>query len=650
MASSLHNLIIAGSIALTSLLPIGSTVGQINYVPQVSTYSANNQGYGGSIIDHSSMSPDNWSTPETVSAPVASIASNGVLSNTVQPNTTPASRPIAPYQPSSNKTLIPPAVQQSYSSPSIPDLNATATRHPLDQIRSLIRQPGNDTQNSVLAGALSTPGQSPLPQSNYGTGGQTGLPLSGSSSRVLSNTSLPALSRQPALQEKIISATGKFDIDPATNPAIRSLPATRSPLTSPITSSPAFGQPRLQVTPGRYPLGINGSPPITPTTNPPVAGNPSPTTYNGLISETGGPQLGSSSYPSVGVSSPAISQPLFQQQSLASSPVFRPDLGHRDPNPTFRGRDHDSGLKMDFEDKKKEYPGLGEILATGRYFGSVSVEYLETAFQNNSAITQLNSTAGRASFARSESFDFDFETAPRLRFGFESKFGPGVELDYFQYDQRSNVSSFTSNGLNSGQLSTGLFGPSSLTTLEAANAGETLAATHGIDIETFSIMFFKEIKFPISRLNGTFGFQYASIFQTLEGRLTNATGDVIGSLRSTSDFRAYGPKFRLEYYRPIGHTKLEFITKVGGGVLFGERDQIVSNTGSPAVNRFGSDELAITGDFYGGVQYKQNTAENRAYYIRLGVTHQTWIGGGTAVDAQETFGLRGFAFEVGFNR
>ena len=360
--------------------------------------------------------------------------------------------------------------------------------------------------------------------------------------------------------------------------------------------------------------------------------------------------LGPSSYPGLGVSSPASSPSFFQQPSLPSSPVFRPDLGHRSPNPTFRGRDHDSGLKMDFEDKKKEYPKLPEILATGRYFGSVSVEYLETAFQNNSAITQFNSTAGRASFASSESFDFDFETAPRLRLGFESKFGPGVELDYFQFDQTSNVSSFTSNGLNSGQLNTGLFGPSSLTTLEAVNAGETIAATHGIDIETLSVMFFKEIKFPISRLNGTFGFQYASIFQTLEGRLTNASGDVIGSLRSTSELRAYGPKFRLEYYRPIGHTKLEFITKVGGGVLFGNRDQIVSNSGSPAVNRFGSDELAITGDFYGGVQYKQNTAENRARYARFGVTHQTWIGGGTAVNAQETFGLRGFAFEVGINR
>ena len=47
---------------------------------------------------------------------------------------------------------------------------------------------------------------------------------------------------------------------------------------------------------------------------------------------------------------------------------------------------------MDFEDKKKEFPGLGETLATGRYFGSVGIEFLEANFQNNSAITQFNSS------------------------------------------------------------------------------------------------------------------------------------------------------------------------------------------------------------------------------------------------------------------
>ena len=628
-----RNLIVAYSLVLACSTLIGSSYGQ-NYGQQASPYSTRTQDYAPSvIIDHSSMSPDSWSAPASTSMPVVSAPAP----NSVFAGTAPEGRSVAPFQTTANNTFTP-TRSQAASTPSIPDLKTTASRQSSNQVKSLIRQP--PLRSASSSNAVGSPFQS----TSFGMGGQSEFVPAAPDPRGLSNTSLPAFGKQSSLPQGNASATGKFDTRLEANRFVGNNSPTTSPVTStPVTGSPAIGQPVTQYAPGRYPLGINGSLPTeTPTIQ--VLPDASATTYQALTN-------GASSHPNYAVPSAATSQAMFQQQPpLAGLPTFRPDLGHRDSNPTFRGRDHDSGLKMDFEDKKKEFPGLGETLATGRYFGSVGIEYLEGAFQNNSAITEFNSTLDQATFVRSESFDFDFETAPRLRLGFESKLGPGVELDYFQYDQNSDVTSFTSNGLNSGQLSSGSFGPSRLTTLEAVNAGETLAATAGIDLETVSVSFFKEIKFPISRLNGMFGFQYASIFQTLEGRLTDAGGNVIGSLRSTSDLRAYGPKFRLEYYRPIGHTKLEFITKVGGGVLFGNRDQFISNTGAPAVNRFSSNELALTGDFYGGVQYKQNTAENRAYFVRLGITHQTWIGGGTAVDAQETFGLRGLAFEAGFNR
>ena len=628
MVSILRNLIVACSLALACLAQTGSVCGQ-TYGQQVASPAASMQNYNsGVIIDHSSMSPDSWSAPATMSTPVVSVkAPSAELPRTIRV----ASKPVTPFQSATNNAFSP-GRSQAGLSPSIPDLNATSTRKATNQIRSLIRQPEVDSENVKLLGNPENVVQAPF-ESAKRVGGLDGLSLETPQPSTLSNTPLPVFNNQSMLPQAITSATGKFDIDPTTNPVINS-------------NLPSAGSPSTQVAPGRYPLGINGGLQTEASAIRVLPDNPS-TTYQALTNET---PVGSTNYPNYGVSSPGMSQPIFQQQPLTGSPTFRPDLGHRSPNPTFRGRDHDSGLKMDFEDKKKEYPGLGEILATGRYFGSASTLFLQPGFQNNSAITQFNSSAAAASFASSASFDFDYETAPRLRLGFESKFGPGVELDYFQFDQGSNVSSFTSNGRNSGQLSTGLFGPSDLTTLEAVNAGETLSAIHSIDVETFSIMFFKEIKFPISRLNGMFGFQYASIFQTLEGELTNAGGAVIGTLRSTSDLRAYGPKFKFEYYRPIGHTNLEFVTAFGGGLLFGERDQIVSNTGAPAVNRFGADEFVVLGDFYGGVQWKKLTAENRAYYVRLGVTHQSWIGGGTAVSAQDNFGLRGFSFEVGLNR
>ena len=628
---------VASGIACICLLLATPVNGQGNYQPNRQLGFSADQ--SNQIIDHSSMSPVSWSAPSVSNAIPFSAPSNTVL-----PPSVPANSPASTFQPPRDtaaavspdsatnyarelaKLVNGSAVAKS-STPSIPDLGAATPQQSSQQFNSLIRQP------ETAAPEPATSRQSTYRLAKFGGGKQAGLPLNAPSS-----PNAASLRNAPSTAAETDIPGAYFDGLPAASSTVT--PATPPPVVSTPDTTPS----------GRHPLSVTSSLPSEPPANQQPA-TPTPPATNGfLVSQPATVQSVEPSYPSVGPADVLFAGPVQSQQTLGGLPNFRPDLGHRSPNPTFRGRDHDSGQKLDFEDKKKEYPGIGEILATGRYFGSVSGLFLQPAFHQNSAITQFNSSAASATFASSEAFDFDYETAPRLRLGFESRFGPGVELDYWQFDEGSNVSTFTSNGRNSAQLSSGLFGPSSLTTLEAVNAGETLSAVHSIDIETFSAMFFKEIKFPISRLNGMFGFQYASIFQELDAELTDAGGSVIGSVRSTSDLRAYGPKFKFEYYRPVGHTKLEFVTAFGGSLLFGERDQIVTNDQTPAVNRFGADEFVITGDFYGGVQWKKLTAENRGYYVRLGVTHQSWIGGGSAVSGQDNFGLRGFAFEVGVNR
>ena len=598
-----RKLIFVCSFVLVCLLITGTVRGQINS--------------GHAIIDHSSMSPDSWSAPPVrnaipfiaPNAVPATAATNGLAERFNFPNDTTVASPRHPLATSGQleKSVLSGPTSPRSASPSIPNLNAATANDFRLQTGSLLRQPGDTVK-------------SPFQQAKYRQSSTASLPSSGSNQDSIPNPFLSGTGTPGAIP---LTNTDKLGFAPT---AENNFPATN------LTHAPTVSSPTVSGTLApndRYPLGINSG---------------------SLLATPESPTLPHADF----IQQPIIQQPVIQQpviqQAINGLPTFRPDLGHRTPNPTFRGRDHDSGLKLDFEDKKKEYPGLGEILATGRYFGSVSALVLQPAFQQNSVITEFNSSASAATFASSQSFDFDYEGAPRLRLGFESRFGPGVELDYWQYDQGSNVSEFTSNGSNSGQLSSGLFGPSTLTTLEAVNAGDRLSAVHSIDIETFSVTFFKEIKFPISRLNGMFGFQYASVFQELDAELTDAGGNITGAIRSTSDLRAYGPKVRFEYYRPIGHTKLEFITAFGGSVLFGERDQIVTNLQTPAVNRFGADEYVLTSDFYGGVQWKKQTAENRGYYARIGITHQSWVGGGSAVSSESNFGLRGFAFEVGLNR
>ena len=183
----------------------------------------------------------------------------------------------------------------------------------------------------------------------------------------------------------------------------------------------------------------------------------------------------------------------------------------------------------------------------------------------------------------------------------------------------------------------------------AFNAGETLTAQHTLNFETGAVSFFKEVELRRIRINGRFGIQYVSVAQNLDGTLVDAAGE-IGTFNSRSDFRGFGPKLTLEYYRPIGHTKLEFITTGTAGVAFGRTDEFVDNPLGQGFSRAGADEFLSNLEFTTGIQFKKNFAENRAIYARLGTAFSTWWGGGTANNPQSDFGLRGFSFDVGYNR
>lgn len=562
----------------------------------------------GEIVDHTSMSPDSWSapipvppnfgypnsrpstTPQTSNS--GSSRENAFDPNALQPDATNTPSLIQSENKSNGRALpqapkIPQLVGPKLgpaSSPSSPFRPSKTTLNPSDSSNEFIL-PSSPLSGSGTGNVESDSLRYPLGQSSGETGdrqGESYLPL---------ETTFSGLSSMP---EQTIESS-----------VPQTTPASPSVIAGGVSNFPSQG----------FPLGVNDV----------VAESASQNPTPGFFRR---PQA-----------------PVGANSMFGVVPNYRPDLGHRNYAVTVRNPGSwDNGEKFDFEDKKKEYPPMSEILATGRYFGSLSLLYLRPAFQNNTAIT-----TSTANFSQSTAFDFDYEAAPQFRFGFESKFGPGFELNYMQYDESSNLSSFTSNGTVSGETSTWMMGPSRWTRLTAANAGDTLQSSHSIDVESFNLMVFKELKFPISRLNGSFGMQYVSIAQTLEATVTNGS-TLIGSLNANSDMRAYGPRFVFEYYRPVGHTPLEFVTSFGGSVLFGKRDQFVQNSITGDFNRTGADEFVTTSEFFTGAQYKKNFAENRSVFARVGFHYQAWHGGGTAIDAQDDFGLRGFSIGVGYNR
>lgn len=322
-------------------------------------------------------------------------------------------------------------------------------------------------------------------------------------------------------------------------------------------------------------------------------------------------------------------------------PKYRPDLGHRNAMPTQRGYTmQDNG--QDFGYEKEQFPGMREIIATGRFFGSIETNVVKPFFQNNNSISQ--------STGSNQSFDFDYEVAPEFQVGFESKYGPGVEFNYFQFDQNSENAVFVSDGVNAGTTSVFSEGGNYWTRIVADDAGETLNVDHSLEVHQFSMTFFKELKFRRSRLNGKFGLQYVSIAQELDAELTDGGGANIGNLRHVTDMRAYGPKVGFEYFRPIGHTPLALVNTFGGSLLFGNRDQFIQNSYTNQTSQVGADEFLSIFDIGFAIQSHRRIGETRSVFWRIGYTTQAWLGGGTASHAQDDFGFRGVAFSLGFNR
>ena len=594
-----------------------------------------------------SMSPDSWDS--SVATPTNMPVQNSFQPNTFQPNTIQANafQPTIPAAPRSIEGQVTPGgASNSVSN----NTNGNKTIF-VSNSESELKSNGNKSTASMptMGGPQKTDNSSSgFKSASYSQPSATGTtnPASqpGSAQYVqypqapITQSFAPAPS-VPQNQSWISAQPGPQYQQPIYHDGGATMHGDRYPL----DPGPTYYEPEAMITNGSgwgFPetTGFETSPAISQPWQSPESNyhpapslptfNPQPTGFSQADGSFGGGQ---------------IFAPEFAGQAF----VGTANSAHRRPWPVQRGGANvfDNGQKFDFEEKKKEYPPMSEILATGRYFASAEFMYLKPHFQGNTAI----STEGPG-FGESIPFSFDREIHPKLRLGFESKYGPGVELAYMNINSNSELSTFTSNGAITGQTSVWMMGRNEWSRIGTLNAGETLTAQHNFEVDSFTFSFFKDLKFPISRLNGNFGFQYANIAHELTANVADASGTIVETLQGTSDMRAFGPRAVMEYYRPIGHTPFELITTFGGSVLFGEQDQFISNSTTGQLNRVSADEFITIAEYSSGVQYKKTIGENRALLARISFANQTWLGGGTAVNPQDSFGLRGLTFMIGYNR
>ena len=326
-------------------------------------------------------------------------------------------------------------------------------------------------------------------------------------------------------------------------------------------------------------------------------------------------------------------------------PSFSPkaEVGARSQFNTIRPQPFESYDQFAFEEKE-QFPKPGELLRSAVYFFDLELGVLQPHFRSNTAIAQ---SSGGSSF--SESFDFDYDTSPRVRVGFESEYGPGFELDYFQFDQNSDLSTFTSDGRSVGSIGFNQLN-NQFTSIQATGAGEALNAQHSFELHSYALSAFKALKFKRARIAGRFGLQYVQLHHELDARVFDPAGTETDRLVGTSEFEGFGPRFGLDYFRPVGHTPLELVTTATAAVLFGNQDQDVSNTSSGVSSSIGADEFVTIIDIFAGLQTRKMRGEKRSTFARFGYVNQSWFGAGTATDPSGDLGLQGISFAIGVNR
>ena len=347
---------------------------------------------------------------------------------------------------------------------------------------------------------------------------------------------------------------------------------------------------------------------------------------------------------------PAVNQAEQDSPPQSVQPKFhRPqsleERGFREYGPTNRGLPINNGESFDFENKKQQYPPMSEIIKTGRFFGMAETWLMRPSFNNNAVLTTQS-----AAFAESFQADHAYRTAPRFRAGFESKYGPGAELQYFQFDHNSRPIEFVSNGVVAGTSSVDVIGLSQPVSISASAPGQRLSVDQAIEVHSFQFTVFKEMKLPISRVNGMLGFRNVSIAQELRANLLDGGGNPLDFLTNSTKFGGFGPHFGLEYYRPVGHTKLEMFGSASGSLVLGNRSQFVNESNAFITRRNNADEMVSILEIMTGVQYKYEYAENRSYYARVAYTNQIWLNAGTPNSPLDDLGFRGIGFAVGFNR
>jgi hypothetical protein len=257
---------------------------------------------------------------------------------------------------------------------------------------------------------------------------------------------------------------------------------------------------------------------------------------------------------------------------------------------------------------------------------------------------------------RVRSFDFDYETAPRLTVGLENCKGLGARVRYFYIDADAFESQIVDLGLNdrvSRTITDGVF----ITDVDAAGVlddGVTVATD--LKLQTLDLEMTQRLNLGKSTVNVSGGIRWAQV----ESRLAASEFDNVGVLNDAyfvgAKFSGWGATIAASLDRQLGCSGLSLLANTRASAIMGKSDVGVIDP------LFGGDYLLAdrySGMFIGEVQvgakYACTLSNGSVASVQATYEGQYWGGmplatrmGDNFSDSDDLF-LDGFGFGLGLN-
>lgn len=241
-----------------------------------------------------------------------------------------------------------------------------------------------------------------------------------------------------------------------------------------------------------------------------------------------------------------------------------------------------------------------------------------------------------------QTFDYGYETSPRLWLGYRSCCGLGLLVRYFEFHQNAQRSDIVPPGAVQAGFSP-VIDPEFNFDFIAFAAGDAVDASHSLELRTVDLEASQSGIVGAWSLLGSFGIRYATIDQ--DYRMTRNPGNDV--LLSESRFEGVGPTVSLHAGRPLWRG-LAVFSSVRGSILFGDEDSMTFVSGVASTVRDADEQLSI-GEIQLGLEWsaKMNVADP---FVRASWEGQVWNGARSLTGTDEYMALMGFGVTIGLTR